>query len=38
MTRYDKQELRGREIVTNYLLKSYLHINNPEYIYLENPV
>ena len=41
MTRYDKQELRGREIVTDYLLKSYLHITNPEYIYpteTKNPV
>ena len=32
MTRYDKQEIRGREIVIDYLLKSYLHITNPDYI------
>lgn len=41
MTRYDKQEIRGREIVTDYLLKSYLHIYNPDYIYpteTKNPV
>ncbi len=41
MTRYDKQDLRGREIVTDYLLKSYLHIYNPDFIYpteTKNPV
>lgn len=41
MTKYDKQELRGREIITDYLLKSYLHITNPDHIYpteTKNPV
>lgn len=41
MTEYDKQEIRGRDIIKKYLLENKLHINNPDYIYpteTKNPV
>lgn len=41
MTEYDKQEIRGRGIIKQYLLENELHITNPDYIYpteTTNPV
>lgn len=41
MTKYDKQELKDREIITKYICKDKLHITNPDYIYAtetSNPV
>lgn len=33
MTKYDKQEIKDREIIKKYVCEDYLHITNPDYIY-----